>query len=48
MGWLCNAVECLAKIAMTALRIGGATMDLLPDHHSLRLIIPDTGSVAKL
>jgi hypothetical protein len=33
---------------MTALRIGGATMDLLPDHHPLRLIIPDTGGVAKL
>jgi hypothetical protein len=36
---LCNAVECSAKIAMTALLRCRATMGLLPDHDPLRLII---------
>jgi hypothetical protein len=36
---LCDAVECSAKIAMTALHGGGVTMGLLPDHDRLRLII---------
>jgi hypothetical protein len=35
---LCTRVECSAKIAMTALRSGLATMRLLPDHDPLRLI----------
>jgi hypothetical protein len=34
-----NAVECFAKIAMTALQSGRVTMCLLPDHDPLRLII---------
>jgi hypothetical protein len=34
-----NAVECFAKIAMTALQSGRVTVCLLPDHDPLRLII---------
>jgi hypothetical protein len=41
---LCNAVECFAKIAMTALHSDRATMCLLPDRDPLRLIILETRS----
>jgi hypothetical protein len=42
-----NAVECFAKIAMTALRSGRATMFLLPDHDRLRRIIPGARGCAE-
>ena len=41
MVWLAKSVECFAKIAMRTLHCSRTTMDLLPDHDLLRLILPE-------
>jgi hypothetical protein len=43
-----NAVECFAKIAMTALRSGRVTMRLLSDHDRRRRIISGVESYVNL